>query len=124
MKRIFCFLAATATIGLFCFSSNVNATSFTQTDAGEPVEMTVATAGAPNFSFNPSTNVILLGNSVTTSFAIWAHHQQVLNKASGQQYGMTSAVNKMYFLDISSSTTAYTSATATNSAAFSTFTEM
>lgn len=128
MKRILCFLAATAIIGV-SINNNANAadTAFVQADgAGELVTLTITDtsgpiAGAPDFTFAPSTNVVLLGVSSPTSFAIWAHHQNVVAKTSGQQYGMTSDVNKMYFRDISAvGAEAYTSATATNSLAFAT----
>ena len=122
MKRTLSFLVATAAIGIFGFS-NANATAFTQSEAGAPVTMTIAVAGAPNFQFNPSTNVVLDGQSDATSFAIYSYHENVLNKNSGQEYGMTSGVNKIYFLDISSSTAASTP-TATDSTAFTGWNQM
>lgn len=57
--------------------------------------------GSQNIDFNPSTNVIIYGESVSAAFGLMAYHDQASQKASGQAYAMVGDSNKMYFMDIS-----------------------
>ena len=129
MKRILCSLAVTAIIGI-CSSAIAADTAFTQTDgAGEQVVLAITDTsgpitGAPDFTFNPSTNVVMGGMSSPTSFAAWSYHQNVDGKSSGQEYGMTSEVNKLFFLDISTDGTVETDSDATDSTLFAGWTKL
>lgn len=71
-------------------------------DPGTPVTITHSVAGAQPIVFNPSTNVNILGQSDSTSFAVSGWHEQADQKDSGQAYLMTADENKMFFMDISS----------------------
>ena len=92
------------------WACNASALDLTQTDgAGAEAKFTeTATAipGAADLVFKPSTQVVFAGESNKTSFAIDAYHAAVLNKTSGQAYGMAGDSKKVFFCDIST-TAAY-----------------
>ena len=118
MKKTLSFLVAASVFGLLAMHTNAMASvSVANTNPGDPVTVTPTNvSGAANLVFNPSTNVIIDGDSDETSFAIWGYHSQVLGKSSGQAYGMAADTNKLFFLDISGLSAAPT-VTGTNAAA-------
>ena len=118
MKKALYIICTAALCGFWI--SNANAVDITQTAAGDPVTLTTANvAGDPGFTFNPSTGVIMDGESDETSFAISAYHKATINKASGQAYGMAADVNKLFFMDISGDSVTATITGTTSTAAFS-----
>ena len=121
MKKIFCIIAGL----LFCaFSTNSSYAAsgdVTQT-GGAGGEMTIDTtnnAASADLKFNPSTNVVMMGQSSATSFAVAGFHNQANQKAKGQVYGMATDSNKMFFNDISSTAAPTDISTTTAAAAFS-----
>lgn len=89
-----------------------NAVDLAQTNPGDQVTITLTAGkvpGAPaKMTFDPSTNVKMFGSSDAQSFGIGAYHEQALNKKAGQAYAMIADSNKMYFQDISETSTAPT----------------
>ena len=124
MKKTLFFLVAAAIIGFWSQSNTAQALDMSNGTPGAPLDLAVATSGAPNFAFNPSTNVNIRGTSSPTSFAIYSWHQNVINKKSGQAFGMAADVNKLYFLDISSAGATAPSLTGTTSAVFTGWTTL
>ena len=118
MKKSLCLTLGACLISIVALYSNANATTFNNGTGGQ-VSFTITTPGAPTpFTFNPSSNVAMAGVSVATAFQENAYHTAVLNKASGQSFGMASNSNKIWFNDISS-TSSYTAPTGSTSATFS-----
>lgn len=106
---------------LFCalFATNSMAVDLVQSGAGQAVTIAVTVPGAQDVSFNPSTNVIMSGQSDVTAFGVAGYHTQALGKDSGQAYLMTADENKMFFLDISANgTPAGPTSSGTTKAAF------
>jgi hypothetical protein len=108
MKKIFCLVGLSlclfATNSAFAGSGDVSQTG----GAGTAVTIEVTAAGVPgasNIVFTPSSNVLMQGQSVATSWALDAVHSQALGKDNGQAYGMAADSNKMYFLDAKTITT-------------------
>lgn len=104
MKKTFLFVAGM----LLCtpLAYTANAVNLVQANPGDDVTIAINVPGAPaNMTFSPSTNVNMFGSSDETSFGIGAYHEQALNKNAGQAYAMIADSNKMYFQDISTTTT-------------------
>lgn len=113
MKKTLCIVGL-----LFCIitiTSTVQA-SMTQTN-GVVTITTAGVQGAQSIVFNPSSQVVMSGNTVSTSFVIASHHTQANLKKAGQQYGMAADSNSVWFKDISTATADVIS-TATNKNAF------
>ncbi len=122
MKKYIYALACIAIIGFV--THNATASDVAQTNPGDQVTVSASSiTGAPDLTFNPSTNVVINGTTADTAFQITGYHDSADQKKNGQAYGMASDVNKLYWLDIS--TTAYSEPSGTNSGAFgSTWHEM
>lgn len=100
MKRNL-YIAAGLLAGLFLVQ-NAYSAAFSNSPTVPLVSISSANVtGAPAaLTFNPSTNVMMAGNSESTSFLINAYHTQALAKAAGQAYAMVADSNKMYFMAI------------------------
>lgn len=117
MKKYITSLACIAIIGFAANSTTAaDNVDVVQSVAGGPVTIAVSITGAPDVTFNPSTNVNMNGKTAPNAFQISGYHDAANVKANGQAYGMASDVNKLFWLDIS--TTAYVEPTGTNSTAF------
>ena len=118
MKRLL--ILGIACLGFSASQASAATLDLDQSAGGAAAVFTPTTLvpGAVALSFTPSAQVVMDGKSVRTSFAINAYHGAVLNKASGQAYGMAADSKKVYFLDIST-VTAYASPTGTTAATFS-----
>lgn len=118
MKRNL-YIAVGLLAGLFLVQ---DASAFTANTANGTLSIPSSNVpGAPaTLNFNPSTNVILGGNSVSTSFLINGYHTQALAKAAGQGYAMAADSNKMYFVSIEATgtTAAKVQVAGTNSLGF------
>lgn len=96
-------------LGLFVCAlsaNNADAAALTQTGgAGSTVNVDAAGVnGAQDINFNPSSNVLMTGVSEANIWKVVSHHTQANTKANGQQYGMHSDSNAMWFQDISGTT--------------------
>ena len=113
------YLAASFLFFGFCTSNIADAASVTNaTKPGSAITITATNVpGAQSFVFTPSTNVVLTGGVVDNSFAVSAYHDQANKKKAGQQYGMASDKNNVFFQDINNTTGAAT-VTATGSSIF------
>ncbi|WP_136799958.1 hypothetical protein [Desulfosediminicola ganghwensis] len=89
--------------------------------AGTAISFTPTTLTTNPFTFQPSPNVLTLGDSDAANFVIAAYNASTLKADGGEAYGMASDVSGTYTQDISASTaTAPSLGTGTDSAAFGT----
>ena len=120
MKKSSCLTLGACLIGIVTLCSNANAASGDVSQNASTNVVTIDTTNntaAPDLTFNPSTNVAVAGESSATAFQINAYHTAVLNKTSGQSFGMASNSNKVWFDDISGDAS-YNTPTGTSTANF------
>jgi len=117
MKKSMYLTLGACLVSVVALCSNANTADLTTGANGLVTIDASNVAGAPDLTFNPSSNVIMDGESSATAFQENAYHTSVLNKASGQAYGMSSSSNKVWFLDIST-TSSYGAPSGTTAAAF------
>ena len=108
-------------LSLGIFASNVSAVDIVQSTAGGPVTIAVDNTvipGGTNVEFQPSSQVLVSGGSVRTSFAVMTGHEAVRGKEAGQNYGMAADSASVFWI---AAPATYTDITATNSTAFSSY---
>lgn len=119
------YIATGLLIGLFVANNAYSVDFANNTTTGGAVTFATGVTGAPgNITFNPSTNVIMDGTSVTTSYMVNAFHNQAVGKTAGQGFAMTSDSNKMWFISIESGTAATVQVDGTNSGSLTGYTQM
>lgn len=103
MKKTFSIVAGLL-VCAFTIAGTVQAADLTQAADGAVTVDAGSVEGAKDIVFNPSSQVKMSGASETGNFAIAAYHTQAQNKKAGQQYGMASDSNALWFKDISETT--------------------
>ena len=83
--------------GLFISPASSKAAEFNTEKAGEKFSFPTTTG----FSFQPSPQVIILGNSDGEAFAVGAAHLGSFDKANGNAYMMHSAASGIFFQSLS-----------------------
>ena len=66
------------------------------TDAAGTKIVAESTSTLPDFEFQPSTNVTIVGTSTTSNFSIAAWHESSIGTTKGEAYGMASDVSGVY----------------------------
>lgn len=103
MKKQLILASAVALLAMPTFSF---AASMGNTTAGNDIACSSATGGpcvnsGQDFEFQPSPNVITLGNTTASTFAIAAYNESSLNADGGEAYGMASDISGVLTQDLS-----------------------
>ena len=97
MKKVLC-ITVGAFLGSLTLFNYVTATDFASTD-GAKIEMDTSgqVAGSTTFSFTPSSQVNIDGESNPTTWGAVSWHSQALDKTNGQGYGMIHNSARVFF---------------------------
>ena len=89
-----------AILALGFIASSASATNLDNGTTGGTVTVTVNTTtipGATNLVFQPSSQVLMRGQSIRTAFAAISGHAAVEGKEAGQHYGMASDSSNVFW---------------------------